>query len=232
MEWDKSSDECLAQKCMRKCRVESSTDSESETIENVGSHLSLPVTTQIASKKAELLRLQYLDPYDGDSEETSALSDSSTQNIFPSEDLSSMKDGPISMECSLDSVQNQQTSCDDCSLNLYQTDEVFLRSPTTVESPVEDLRCWQTSVRATSTPSINSDVAAETASLQSGHFVLFGVDQGTSKSTSSILPSSLTSEENSDFSMCEISMIKRKFGFKMDNEKLRRKKARVAEQTS
>ncbi|CAM4690582.1 unnamed protein product [Lepidochelys kempii] len=79
MDSDKSSDyvERLAHKYMRKCTVESSTESESES-NNEG----LPSTlTEGVFKKARDTLLQFLDPYDGDSEDASTHSDCSLNSL-------------------------------------------------------------------------------------------------------------------------------------------------------
>ncbi|XP_075782222.1 uncharacterized protein LOC142829038 [Pelodiscus sinensis] len=79
MDSDKSSDFVarLAHKYMQKCTVESSTESESESNnECLPSRL-----TEGVLKKANDKLLQFLDPYDGDSEEASTHSDCSLNSL-------------------------------------------------------------------------------------------------------------------------------------------------------
>ncbi|XP_077322939.1 uncharacterized protein LOC143956600 [Lithobates pipiens] len=225
--------EHLARKYMRKCRVESSTDSESDNNENFGNALSSTPTHEITSN-VELLTLQFRDPYDGDSE-SSAQSDSSAHDPFLSETDSTIpgtKDGHVHMECSSGSAQEQQTSWDDCSLASCEIRDLSFRPQATADSSPDNVRSCQ-SVTSQSRQSMDCGIVAEAASPTSGHFVLIGVNPRVANSTpSSVFAASMTSEENSDFSMMESSVIKRKFGLKMDIEKLRRKKARVAEHSS
>ncbi|XP_072284329.1 uncharacterized protein [Pyxicephalus adspersus] len=239
MECEKNPDyvEHLAQKYMRKCRVESSTDSESDNNESFGNNLSSTPTHELTSKNVELLKLQFRDPYDGDSEETSAQSDNSTQDPFLSETdstISSARDGHVSMECNSGSVQEQQMTWDDCSLASCNIRDISFRPQTTPDSLPDKVRLWQRTPSATSQshPSVDSSIVPKAASLTPGHFVLIDVNPRVVNSAPSMFAGSLTSEETSDFSMMDSSMIKRKFGLKMDNEKLRRKKARVAEHSS
>ncbi|XP_067411139.1 uncharacterized protein [Emydura macquarii macquarii] len=79
MDSDKSSDyvERLAYKYMQKCIVESSTESESES-NNEGLRGTL---IEGVCKKARDTLLQFLDPYDGDSEDASTHSDCSLNSL-------------------------------------------------------------------------------------------------------------------------------------------------------
>ncbi|XP_075471163.1 uncharacterized protein LOC142503092 [Ascaphus truei] len=204
--------ERLARKYMRKCKVESSTESESD-INNEGPS-STP--THGTSKKTAALKLQFLDPYDGDSEDTSTHSDGSA--IFV-------------QDC-------QATLTENWNLPVCETD-VYMRSLANLDTSVETTtrESWGSSVRGTgpSDLSMDSGIITEAPSFNSGHFVLIGVDSRNAHHRgNSVLPlsqSKRTSEDNSDFAMFETSLAKRKLGLKMDDsgEKLRRKKPRVTE---
>ncbi|XP_040188441.1 uncharacterized protein LOC120920418 [Rana temporaria] len=224
--------EHLARKYMRKCRVESSTDSESDNNENFGNPLSSTPTHEITSN-VEFLTLQCRDPYDGDSE-SSAQSEGSTHDPFLSEADSTIhgtKDDQVHMECSSGAAQEQQSTWDDCSLASCEITDVSFQPRATTDSSPDNVRSCQ-SATSRSRQSMDSGIVAEEASPTSGRFVLLGVDPRAPNSPPSVFAASMTSEENSDFSMVESSVIKRKFGLKMDIEKLRRKKARVAEHSS
>ncbi|XP_030069703.1 uncharacterized protein LOC115477180 isoform X3 [Microcaecilia unicolor] len=88
MELDTSLDvvDTLTLKYM-KCKVDSSTDSESD----INTEGFTSMTTQ--EKKSGDLSLQFLDPYDGDSEDTSTHSDgsSNSQYLFGNNDIHSLR---------------------------------------------------------------------------------------------------------------------------------------------
>ncbi|XP_036605581.1 uncharacterized protein LOC118841955 [Trichosurus vulpecula] len=109
MDSDKSPDfvEKLAYKYKQKCKIESSTDSESET-NTEGTF------TRGFSKKASDMKLQFLDPYDGDSEDIPNLSDYSLNN------------------CSLGDMSFSGVSN---SLNSHIPEEVAIEDSTFLKSP-------------------------------------------------------------------------------------------------
>ncbi|KAM5129301.1 uncharacterized protein ACMZJ9_019795 [Mantella aurantiaca] len=219
----------------RKCRVESSTDSESDNNENFGTHLSSTPSHEITSMNMDLVKFQFRDPYDGDSEETSAPSDSSTQDPFLSETdstTSGAKDGRVRMECTSGSAEEPETTWDDCSLASCDLQDVSLRPQASADCQGRTLCVGERTSCVPSQSHPSGVSGTESASLTPGLFVLIDVNPKVTHFTPSVLAASLTSEENSDFSMMASSVIKRKFGFRMDSEKLRRKKARLAELSS
>nr|XP_033806880.1 uncharacterized protein LOC117363381 isoform X2 [Geotrypetes seraphini] len=116
MELDTSLDlvDTLALKYM-KCKVDSSTDSESD----INTEGFTSMTTQ--EKKSVDLSLQFLDPYDGDSEETSTHSDgsSNSQYLFGNSDIHTL----------VCSIQNQavlgDVSCEEDVCMLSEKQESF-----------------------------------------------------------------------------------------------------------
>ncbi|XP_075048653.1 uncharacterized protein LOC142108715 [Mixophyes fleayi] len=223
--------ERLAHKYMRKCKVESSTESESDNYESFGNR----VSTIETSERMDFLKLQFLDPYDGDSEETEQFESSAQDQILSDDDQTldppSASDSHMSMDCSSVSIPEQQTPCDGWNLSSCEAKDVCMVSRPNLDSTNTVKRSWQRMVSPTrsSELSMDSGVATEEPTIKSGHFLLTGVDSRASNPTLSVFPTSMTSEENSDFSLLESSLAKRKFGLKMEYEKLRRKKARVLE---
>ncbi|XP_021259172.1 uncharacterized protein LOC110401933 [Numida meleagris] len=90
--------ERLAHKYMQKCMVESSTESESESSVEV-SHNAL---AEGLRKARDSKGLQFLDPYDGDSEDTSIHSDCSLTSLNSTEAASWVSSAPKAMALDAD----------------------------------------------------------------------------------------------------------------------------------
>ncbi|XP_044127169.1 uncharacterized protein LOC122921252 [Bufo gargarizans] len=217
--------ERLASKYMRKCKVESSTDSESDNNNNEGLGINMSIAASpVDIKTMDFQKLQFLDPYDGDSEDTLQSNSSECEQTCISDDPQNpcpLGEGSVGMDCGLVSISDPPcegwslTSCSD-RLEKVKTSwqSLDISKKSSVPSGSSDL-------------SMDSGTVTEDASVASGRFLLIGL--ASRSETSTVLPASLTSEETSDFSMFESSLIKRKGGIRMEGEKLRLKKLRVAE---
>ncbi|XP_040268333.1 uncharacterized protein LOC120982334 [Bufo bufo] len=212
--------ERLASKYMRKCKVESSTDSESDNNnEGLGINMSI-AASPVDIKTMDFQKLQFLDPYDGDSEDTLQSNSSECEQTCISDDPQDpcpLGEGSVGMDCGLVSISDPPclTSCSDRLEKVktsWQSPDISEKS--SVPSGSSDL-------------SMDSGTVTEDASVASGRFLLIGL--ASRAETSTVFPASLTSEETSDFSMFESSLIKRKGGIRMEGEKMRLKKLRVAE---
>eukprot|EP00079_Xenopus_tropicalis_P029569 XP_012825060.1 PREDICTED: uncharacterized protein LOC100494176 isoform X3 [Xenopus tropicalis] len=228
---------------MQKCKVESSTESESDNnFEIFGEGFSATITHG-SSRKTGPLTLQLLDPYEADSEETSEHSDCSIQSHFPSESdqvvqHSTPQENKKSIECAPQGSaflhSPHGTRWDNSDIPVLRTSDVWMKSGADLEtSPHTPLRflCSPSRMTGFSDLSMDSGVVTEVSALHTCPFLPKGEEPTTVQHYSVSFPTSVTSEENSDFTIYEISLAKRKLGIKMDNshEKLRRKRARIAE---
>ncbi|KAM3920352.1 uncharacterized protein RB166_014753 [Leptodactylus fuscus] len=222
--------ERLASKYMRKCKVESSTDSESDVNnEGIGTAVSIP-TTHVDVEKMDFQKLQFLDPYDGDFED--AIQSSSSEcdqksTVDDDQGPCALRDNSVGMDCGLISISDPQS--EGCDLISYSNSNEKMTTP------------WQ-SLEVSNSPnksvafltrsselSVDSGMLTEDLCVTSRDFLLTGQDSRVETSTSPLFPTSLTSEENSDFTMFETSLIKRKWGMRTEAEKMRRKKPRLSE---
>ncbi|XP_075699717.1 uncharacterized protein LOC142664506 isoform X2 [Rhinoderma darwinii] len=223
--------ERLAFKYMRKCKVESSTDSESDyNNEGCGPNVSIP-TSHVDVKTMDFQKLQFLDPYDGDSEDTIQSNSSERDQKFVNDnaqDLCSVRDDSMGVDCGLISISDSQ--CEGGNLTSYNNDHLEK-----VKTSWQNLDMSEKSNRSmvsttcSSDLSIDSGMVTEDPGISSGRVLLIGLDSRVETCASPVFPTSLTSEENSDFSMFQTALIKRKGGMRMEGEKMKRKKPRVLE---
>ncbi|XP_069601773.1 uncharacterized protein [Ranitomeya imitator] len=211
----------------RKCKVESSTDSESDNNndEGFGIEVSIP-TFPVDVKSMDFQKLQFLDPYDGDSEDTIQSSSSECDQKCArggDPDPSTLRDDSMSVVYGLIPTGDTEGEC-------------WGHVPCT--DPMERMKTsWQSldlserpdnsvvSVHTCCDLDMDSDMVSEDASVSSGRFLLFGLDSRVE--TSPLSPTNLMSEENSDFSILGASLMKRKW-IRTEGEKARRKKPRVS----
>ncbi|KAM8921360.1 uncharacterized protein RCH25_016073 [Pelodytes ibericus] len=225
----------LACKYMRKCKVDSSTESDSENEIFGQGPTSTP--THSTSKKTRSTKLKFLDPYDGDSEDTSTQSDSSLHSPF----LRESSKGSM-MKRAEDCKDQRATGLPDRKPspgNLWHTPvtdpgDICMRNLTASQTPLQTAKkLWASggSITGPSDISMDSGVISETRSANSSHCLLIGVDSKTlqpcaGSGTPAIL-GNVTSEENGNLCMISPSVSKRKMDF--NNDKVRRKRARVTD---
>ncbi|KAG8561688.1 hypothetical protein GDO81_015441 [Engystomops pustulosus] len=220
--------ERLASKYMRNCKVESSTDSESDNNnEGFGNNV-LALTFPVDVKTIDFQKLQFLDPYDGDSEDTIQSNSSECDLkcvIDDAQEPCTVRDDSMGMDCGM--ICGSDPQCEGSNL-LSHSDPLEK-----IKIPWQNVDVSEKSgmVKATcsSDLSMDSGMVTEDTGVVSGCFFLVGLDSRVETSTSPVFPTSLTSEENSDFSMFEASLIKRKVALRNEGEKMRRKKPRVSE---
>ncbi|KAM4664069.1 uncharacterized protein O3C94_012248 [Discoglossus pictus] len=230
----------LARKYMRKCKVESSTESESDTNNEI---FGPGLTTNLihgTSRKTGTYKLQYLDPYDGDSEE-SGHSDysvhdqpqsdcpaplTSTGLSFWSKDIGSLTGTSL--------LHDKASPRDRGNPLENEGSDVCMRPSVNLTSKTFLKETWNRFDQNASTLDISMDsgVVTDSSNVNAGHSVLIdGESKGQHHTVNSKSPAGQTriTSENSDFNMLEVSLAKRKFGLRVDsnNEKLRRKKPRV-----
>ncbi|XP_069806686.1 uncharacterized protein [Dendropsophus ebraccatus] len=217
--------ERLASKYMSKCKVESSTDSESDNNNNEGCGTN--VSSPVALRTTDFQKMQFMDPYDGDSEDTVHSSSECDLKFVGDDprDPCSVRDDSLGMDCGLNPIRDSQ--CEDsnpCSDSLEKVKTSWYSLDVSEKSNKS-----MASVTGSSDLSMDSGMVTEDAAVVAGRFLLIGLDSRVEMSSSPVLPTSLTSEENTDFSMFETSLIKRKGGIRTEGEKMRRKKPRVTE---
>ncbi|XP_056402394.1 uncharacterized protein LOC130295568 [Hyla sarda] len=221
--------ERLASNYMSKCKVESSTDSESDNnTEGCGTNVSV-LTSPVDVKTMDFQKLQFLDPYDGDSEETiHSGSDCDLKFVgdHPQEPCSTRED-PLGMDCGLNPVGELQ--CEGWNLMSYSDPQEKVKTSWHSLNLSEKSNKSAVSVTCSSDLSMDSGMVTEDAAMTSVRFLMIGLDSRIEMSSSPIFPTSLTSEENTDFSMFETSLTKRKGGTRTESEKTRRKKPRITE---
>ncbi|KAM4014145.1 uncharacterized protein ACNLHF_004025 isoform 1-T1 [Anomaloglossus baeobatrachus] len=221
--------ERLAFKYMRKCKVESSTDSESDNNGNQGLGIELLIpTSSVDVKSMDFQKLQFLDPYDGDSEDTIQSTSSERDLNCVHEDApdpSALRDDSMGVDCGM--IPTSEPEHEGCDL-------------VPCADPMEKVKTsWQSfalsdrsnksvlSVPDSSDLCMDSGMVSEDASVSSGRCLPTGLDSRVE--TSPLVPTNMTSEENSDFSMLDASLMKRKLGVRTEGEKTRRKKPRISE---
>nr|XP_033806879.1 uncharacterized protein LOC117363381 isoform X1 [Geotrypetes seraphini] len=235
MELDTSLDlvDTLALKYM-KCKVDSSTDSESD----INTEGFTSMTTQ--EKKSVDLSLQFLDPYDGDSEETSTHSDgsSNSQYLFGNSDIHTL----------VCSIQNQavlgDVSCEEDVCMLSEKQESFSPfikwdSPSLEASDVfvqslPDLGIAFGTITAESSGcSLDSSILTGPSGFSSSQFMLLTMDplQSPDQPVMALLHEQKRKSEISSEFTSKSSVAKRKLGmsiFDYNGEKLIKKQC-VAE---
>ncbi|XP_078518198.1 uncharacterized protein LOC144782772 [Lissotriton helveticus] len=232
----------LARKYMRKCTVDSSTESESDI--NNESSTCLPTTT--FSRNVNDLKAQFLDPYDGDSEETSTHSDCSLTGIKPQQTYSEVRSWAYKTQmCSaladLTSMEHPQCCLSQTVSTVLVANDVFMQ-PLDLEMPLanpsEEVWSCSTGVSQTSEKSMDSGVISDVARFPSGQFVLIGIHPERSTDffggavKAALHQSHLTSGSSCESRVSKPPTEKRKQGFTAvegAGEKIKRKKQRVAE---
>ncbi|XP_063295274.1 uncharacterized protein LOC134582537 [Pelobates fuscus] len=233
----------LACKYMRKCKVkvELSTDSESDNEIFGPGPTSTP--NHGSSWRKRSTKLQFLDPYDGDSEEASTHSDSAVYSrCLPKRGKKSLlkntvdpkyQEGTVLVPDHIPPPSEQKNS------PALESSDICMKSLTDSETSLqtsEKLCDNSKSVQDLIETSMDSRAAPENRRSNSGHFLLIGVDSRTANHSGTVTSPRFQgnlppTEENVDCSMSPISLAKRKLGLKMDynNDKHRRKKARVTD---
>ncbi|XP_074147345.1 uncharacterized protein LOC141556689 isoform X4 [Sminthopsis crassicaudata] len=140
MDSDKSPDfvEKLTHKYKQKCKIESSTDSESET-NTEGTF------TRRFFKKASDMKLQFLDPYDGDSEDVPNLSDCSLNNCSlgdiscngVSNSLNSRIPEEVAIEESTFLKSPEIAKCTSWTSPTLETNDVYMQPMSELKLPLE-----------------------------------------------------------------------------------------------
>ncbi|XP_073434102.1 uncharacterized protein [Dendrobates tinctorius] len=191
-----------------------------------GIEVSIP-TSSVDVKSMDFQKLQFLDPYDGDSENTLQSSSSECDQKFAcgdDPDPSTLRDDSMSLgygfiptgdpegECwghvpYPDTMEKVKTSCQSIDLSGRPDDSVV-------------------NVHGCCDVDMDSGMMPEDTSVSSGRFLLFGLESRVE--TSPLFSTNLMSEENSDFSILGASQMKRKWGIRTEGEKARRKKPRVS----
>ncbi|XP_069493859.1 uncharacterized protein [Ambystoma mexicanum] len=207
----------LARKYMRKCTVDSSTESESD------------------------IHSEFPDPYDGDSEETSTHSDCSLSGTQPPQASSEVCAWTSKIQrCSVFEDPSSKKVMNWVSPMLVAND-VFMQ-PVDLEMPLESPNkgLWQCSVEGVqpSEFSMDSGVISNGPHLHSGQFVLIGINPGRPTQhldggVKAALPlTNLTSSSCGRSILPKQLVEKRKQGSTMlesGGEKMKRKKQRVTE---
>ncbi|XP_018087816.1 uncharacterized protein LOC108699776 isoform X2 [Xenopus laevis] len=238
--------EQLAWKYMQKCKVESSTESESDNNFEIFGE-GFPATMgHGSSRRTGSLALQFLDPYEADSEETATHSDCSIQSHFPGDSdpvvqhSTPRENKGIGAFCgpqgsALLPISTHGSLWDSSDIPVVTSSDVWMKSGADLETtPHTPLKYFYSPSKMTgfSDLSMDSGVVTEVSALQACPFLAKAEDATTAPPHSASGPTSVTSEENSDFNIYDsFHMAKRKLGLKMDSsyEKSKRKRARIAE---
>ncbi|XP_053545262.1 uncharacterized protein LOC128636249 [Bombina bombina] len=236
MDSDESPDyvDRLARKYMQKCKVDSSTESESDTNYE---GLSASVTHGNLGE-SDKQKLQFLDPYDGDSEDSCVydlLRSDSTAPLSSPDDLKGIGEFD-SLKATKLLKEKEPTK--NWNILSFEASDVCMKSFVELDASVETTKeSWHSSEQIDEPLDISMDSGVLTGvhHLNATSFILVGVDSRTAHncgdSVCSVCPTSITFEENSDYNLHETSLTKRKLGVKMDYnvDKPRRKKSRVGE---
>ncbi|KAJ1104847.1 hypothetical protein NDU88_002256, partial [Pleurodeles waltl] len=229
----------------RKCTVDSSTESESD-INNEGSSC-LPTTTIL--RNTNDLKAQFLDPYDGDSEETSTHSDCSLTGIKPQQAYSEVcswaykkqRCSPLADASSMEHPRDCLSPNINSLSTVLVTNDVFMHpldSEMPLAHPCEEVWSCSSGVAQPSEQSMDSGVISDAARFHSGQFMLIGIHSERSTEflegavKAALHQPHLTSGSSCENIVSKPLVEKRKQGFtalEYAGEKIKRKKQRVAE---